>query len=106
MYHLTLDGGIDVDLRGLLREFEQGRVSCARAKQLIEEAAAAREAEWRELGAELAENRNWGYFDDSGCTKGGDGVYRESWIGEGHPQDRARDLLKAGPSEPSTKEKP
>jgi len=63
-------------------------------------------AEWRELGAELAENSNWGYFDDSGCTKGGDGVYRESWIGEGHPQDRARDLLKAGPSEPSTKEKP
>ena len=37
-FHLTLDGGIDVELRGLLREVEQGRVSVARAKQLIEEA--------------------------------------------------------------------
>jgi len=54
-YQLTLDGGIDVDLGELLHEVQTGRVSVARAKELIEEQRDAEFAELRRLGGELAE---------------------------------------------------
>jgi hypothetical protein len=45
----------------------------------------------------IRDQKNWGYFDDSGCPKGA-GVYYESWIAESHPIMLADKALQSPPA--------